>query len=503
MMHGAWILTLTIGTLAPTDDDVARLQVDREAILTREIEQLTAMADRLRDEGRIEEAEAVRSRIEPASPPDGPSRFVPLDELVLETEGPAKNLHEEAQQIQQEAAGHWFDLATEALDAGQYALADACLRRVLARQDNHAEARRLLGFEPFEEGWATSYAVKLLKSGQVRHETFGWVPAAWVPRLESGQLPSPSKPGQRGDSWMPAEQADALRQGDFQAAWQIETPHFLMRANVPLAEGIDFGRRLEDFHEAFTAIMGDVIGPDRLPLARRHRRPEAAILPRSTREKHQVSYFSTKDQYVEHLHPWQGPEIARSLGVYIDPETARKRRQPPRSYFYNDQEGQLAVTETLYHEVSHQLLFELPGPSAFGRNVGNFWVFEGLGTYFETVRPQSDGSLEIGGLVGVRIAEAKHRILERGEYIPLADLVALDRPGFDGAGGDPYLHYAQSMALTVFLMDHDHARFREPFLEYVRDAYQGRLRPTSGTTLSERLGVSYQELDRQLQMFLR
>ena len=76
------------------------------------------------------------------------------------------------------------------------------------------------------------------------------------------------------------------------------------------------------------------------------------------------------------------------------------------AYFFRDPDGQLPVTATLYHEVSHQLLFETAGPNAYTRNVGNYWVFEGLGTYFETVLPQPDGSLEVGGLAGPRIEAA-------------------------------------------------------------------------------------------------
>ncbi len=504
MQPTAWRIGLMIGLLATTqssaNDQGNRLRDDRDTLLAEEADRLNSLAGQLVEEGRAEAAQVVRSWIEPEPPTNGPRRFVPFPEIIPKAEKPADEIPEEARTIRVERAEAWFELAQEALKAGQYALADDCLRRVLARDGDHAEARRLLGFVPYQEGWATQYAVKLLESGLVRHDSFGWVPDSWVPKLESSQLPAPGRPGA---SWIPAEQADAMRQRDFESAWQAETPHFLIRANVPLAEVIEFGRRLEDFHEAFTAIMADVIGPERLPLALRYRRPGAVTPTRSTREKHQVYYFATKDQYVEHLRPWHGAQIAETLGLYLDPETARKRRQPPRSYFFNDPGGQLAVTETLYHEVSHQLLFELAGPSAFARNVGNFWVFEGLGTYFETIRPQPDGSLAIGGLVGVRIAEARRRIIEQGEYVPITDLIALDANRFNRFNGNPHLHYAQSMALTVFLMDHNQGQFREPFLEYVRDAYQGRLRPASRTTLAERVGKTYEELDRELKAFLK
>ena len=88
------------------------------------------------------------------------------------------------------------------------------------------------------------------------------------------------------------------------------------------------------------------------------------------------------------------------------------------AYFFRDPGGQLPVTATLYHEVSHQLLFETAGPNAYTKNVGNYWVFEGLGTYFETVLPQPDGSLEVGGLAGPRIEAAIRSLVDQGQLDP-------------------------------------------------------------------------------------
>src|SRR5688572_16484294 len=82
-------------------------------------------------------------------------------------------------------------------------------------------------------GWATPFAVRLIREGHAYHRTFGWVPAAWIPHLEQGELPAPVEPG-RPLRWLTAAEADALR-GRFADAWQITTPHFQIRANVPLA----------------------------------------------------------------------------------------------------------------------------------------------------------------------------------------------------------------------------------------------------------------------------
>ena len=63
--------------------------------------------------------------------------------------------------------------------------------------------------------------------------------------------------------------------------------------------------------------------------------------------------------------------------------------------------------------------------------MGNYWVFEGLGTYFETVVPQPDGSLEVGGLAGPRIEVAIKALVGKGQLIPLAEFIALDQNAFN------------------------------------------------------------------------
>jgi hypothetical protein len=41
------------------------------------------------------------------------------------------------------------------------------------------------------------------------------------------------------------------------------------------------------------------------------------------------------------------------------------------------------------------------------------------------------------------------------------------------------------------------------FLDYVRDAYRGHLKSTTGKSLSQRLGVSYETLDDRLLSYLK
>jgi Protein of unknown function (DUF1570) len=464
----------------------------RDEILSGERAKLQEMAGRLRSEGKVAEAETVLSRAAEAPAADGSTHFVLLAEVVEKK--PKGTDSPECEAIRLEAAKALFDLALQAAKPPtSFALADECLRGVIARQPDHAEARRLLGFLPHAGGWATPFAARMLAEGSVYDATYGWVKSDWVPHLRQGELPDRTL-----KRWLPAAEADALRH-DWNTRWMITTEHFRIDTNVPLNEAISFGRKLEDLHQLFFSLMADVIDSNRLPLAQRFKNPvlkPAAPNPRNP-NAYQVYYYATREEYAKNVKPLLGENANVSLGTYF-PKKEAPKGYGGISYFFNDVGGQLDITSTLYHEASHQLLFESAGADDYARNVGQYWVFEGLGTFFETLEHEPDGSLRIGGLVGPRIQQARRRLIDRKEFIPIEKFVSFGRATFQGGvgGGDIFLNYAESMALTVFLMQSDGGRHREGFLDYVLDAYKGRFRGGAGHSLESQVGTRYPELNR-------
>lgn len=488
----------------PADVSGISKDLDQEyrSIGEAEARALKALAERLTRARQADRAAEVREAIGPPSPLQGPWRFVPLPEHVPARKAGLANVPAappEAQKVRDEAAAKLLKLARRAASRGvdRLGLADRCLRGVLERQPEQAEARRLLGFVPYQGGWALPHAADLLEKGMVNDATFGWVPADWVPHLKQGELPGVEFRNGRPLQWLPAQQADALR--SLERPWQISTAHFEIKTDAPLAEAIDFGRRLEALNDLFFALMADAIDRAHLPLAQRFDNPKSKPTVPTRSERHEVWYFARHEEYVDVLSRIVGPHVDKELGRYLPPRREGRKTIGGRSYFYSDPGGLLAAHATLFHEASHQLLFESNGRSRFERNIGNYWVWEGLGTYFETVEEQADGSLSVGGLVGPRIKEAQARIVGRGEYVPIADLVRMGQRAFEEEPAI-YLHYAESMALVVFLMDGEAGKYRDDFLGYVRDAYQGKVKPKS---LEERLGVDSKTLDKQFQAFLK
>src|SRR5438270_774288 len=93
--------------------------------------------------------------------------------LLVTAQSPARadaaDPRAELADIRGRAADRLFRDAGAAAKAGRFALADECLRAVIARRPDHPEARRLLGHVPYEGGWATPHAVKKRQGGWVSH----------------------------------------------------------------------------------------------------------------------------------------------------------------------------------------------------------------------------------------------------------------------------------------------------------------------------------------------
>jgi hypothetical protein len=59
------------------------------------------------------------------------------------------------------------------------------------------------------------------------------------------------------------------------------------------------------------------------------------------------------------------------------------------------------------------------------------------------------------------------------------------------------------MALAVFLMQWHEGTYRDAFLDYVRDAYRGRIKRGVGRSLQDRLGQTYATVESQFMAFLK
>ena len=189
--------------------DLAKdLRRQERAIFDRESEALKRQADLLASAGQAEAATALRKFLPASSPANGASTFVPLPDVVGRKAGlanvpagvdAAARWRADLATTRNASAKVLFELANRAATSTprHYALADACLRAVLDRQPDHAEARRLLGFVPHEGGWATPFAVEQIEIGKVLHPTYGWVKSDLGPSPRKRRASRAGRPEER------------------------------------------------------------------------------------------------------------------------------------------------------------------------------------------------------------------------------------------------------------------------------------------------------------------
>jgi hypothetical protein len=217
--------------------------------------------------------------------------------------------------------------------------------------------------------------------------------------------------------------------------------------------------------------------------------------PRQRHRPFRVYYHRDKRDYANELQRRQ-PRIAETLGIYFDADR--------EAHFFaaDDGESNDHNTPTLHHEAVHQL-FQETRPAA--RQVGrdrNFWIIEGIATYFETLRehrdPQTGLFYTIGESTEGRLPAARERLLVKEYFVPLDELTRL---GKDGLQRYPELAklYSQSAGLAAMLMDGAGGRYREPLVEYLTAVYAGR---DDYNSLSEATGASTEELDATYREYL-
>jgi hypothetical protein len=190
------------------------------------------------------------------------------------------------------------------------------------------------------------------------------------------------------------------------------------------------------------------------------------------------------------------PRIAETVGIYFDAEE--------EAHFFagGESDAEIKNAGTLHHEAVHQL-FQESRPSA--RSVGalaNFWIIEGVATYFESLVEHEDERAgryyTIGEANAGRLPAARERLLTDGFYVPLSQLTTW---GKDDLQRQPDLAklYSQSAGLAAFFMDAEQARYREPLVQYLTDVYAGR---DDGRTLARASGVRYEQLDAAYRRYL-
>jgi len=378
--------------------------------------------------------------------------------------------------LRRDQANALFELSRRAIRSHRASLAFDLVLAALRENPDHEAIRRLLGYQAYRGQWRSLYEVQKLRSGQVWHDRFGWLPRAYVHRYEEGQRVLDGQ-------WISAEE-DAQRRRHINVGWDIETEHYMIRTNHSIEAGVDLGRQLERLYRVWKQLFIRFYASEAevAALFAGGSRRRAPIRPG---RRHGVVYFRDRDDYNRSLRPTL-PNIEISIGVYV--ENSR------RAYFFA---GEDYDRRTLYHEATHQLFHE-SRPVAPGVGLKqNFWIIEGIAMYMESLR-EEDGYHVLGGFDDLRMQAARYRLLNDGFYVPLAEFTSY---GMEAIQSDKRIAtlYSQAAGLTHFLIHYDGGRYRDALVAYLASVYSGH---DNANTLAQLTGTRYSELDRQYREFM-
>jgi hypothetical protein len=338
-----------------------------------------------------------------------------------------------------------FEESKQALGRHDPARAYQLLYEVLRENPDHAEARRILGYNQTSRGWMLPEWERMAaQPGRFDHSKLGWRARAY---------------------------------------WRLETPHFELVTNHSAKEALEAGRQLEDLHALWRQIFFRYWSTEAGLAARFAGGREPLARPRP---KMQVVLFKSREEYVARLAPNQ-PQIGVTLGIYLDRERT--------AFFYA---GDTSVYPTWQHEATHQLFQEsIPNGTARPGEEQNFWAIEGAALYMESL-VKHDGYWTAGGCEADRLQFARYRALAGDFSQPLAQLVTLGREDLQ-TSADIRKLYAQAAGVAQFLLDGNDGKHREAFIDLLVAIYQGE---DAADSLAQATGQPYPSLDEQYRAFL-
>nr|MBT5017768.1 hypothetical protein [Planctomicrobium sp.] len=388
--------------------------------------------------------------------------------------------------LDEEYARKLYLLARRAINQRHASFAFQLVRELVYHNPDHKFGRELLGFVRYEDEWTSPFSSRM-RPLFVDHSEFGWIPKINVARYEQGER-------YFDGNWMSVEREATLRKV-FRNGWEIETEHFSIKTNHSLEKGVEIGRQLEIYHRFF---MREFAAFFNTPEQIQKLFGGGATSRGTQRDRHRILYFANQKDFAEALKA-ENQIIEIATGFYLP----RKRT----SYFYYDDDPEKVETskETMFHEVTHQLLGESSRRNVDVGEHHNFWVIEGIACYMESFEIDKHGAFKIGDPKHPRIYWAKQKAIKEEFYIPMERYFLFGKKEFQAAPNNEVLHayYSQSTGLVHFFMLYKDGIYKDEFIDYLSQVYSPidrvRYKPDSLEKLTE---VPFSILDQQYKSYL-
>ena len=351
---------------------------------------------------------------------------------------------------------------------------------------DNENARRFFGYSLKDGVWRSKWQLRQLEKGLVYDPKFGWIPEERLDRYNRGER------FYKNQWTSKAEEAESILASS--SGWRVETEHFSILSRVSLERGVEIGRFLESYYQAWSRLFYRFIATDVQWRARL--KTDSEIVSK----KHKVILYHDRKEYLRELKKHEG-NIVQSNGGYFPSMRCTFVYEP-------GEDEDFELFPLLAHEATHQLFEECNVASA-SRNktdfqtraqLGNFWCVEGVAVYAETFRLNgSQTSATLGGYRDVfRVQCAMESLFEDNSYVKLREYAQLNRSEFQARKDLPLL-YSEAAGLTFFFMHYKNGVYRDPFVTYLFYVYQGIDRPN---TLEEAIGKSFEEIDAEYREFM-
>jgi len=493
-----WTIVLLVSAIAVSASERAAEAAPREqnalTLMHRQHNQLNEkfraeveqLAQQCEKNGLIEAAQELRLHAAPIETPLLSVELLPSQvrpEIPQSLLGPERAVRIQLRNLQRELAKKLYLLSRKVLYGGSATFAYRLLRETAHHDPDHKAARRLLGFVRHGNEWVTPFEAKMSREKNIWHDSFGWLPKNHVERYEQGQRYFNRR-------WITSAQEAEIRR-DFRHAWEVRTEHYLVKTNHSLERGVEIARKLEDFHDFFTqAFAAFFSSPEQLQ--KLFQGSSRAGRPMVKADPYEVHYYRTQAEYNRRLIS-KIPLIEVTNGLYYTTDRIAY-------FFFNETvEGDA----TLYHEATHQLLYESSGRDRSIGETNNFWIIEGIACYMESFENRG-GQFRVGDPDYDRFVAARYRFLVDGYHVPLGQLSQMSMLEFQNDSINLSKNYSLASGLAHFFMHYNNGKYRDALIEHLSQLYDENPRVRRGTRSLEQLtGVAFSELDDQYGKYLK
>ena len=149
--------------------------------------------------------------------------------------------------LRQDQATGLFSLAQRCIRNHKASLAYRLALDAIRANPDHEGARRVFGYEKYQNQWHTPFEVKMLRNGMVWHEKFGWIKKVNVPRWQRGERPFSL-------TWIDAA-GDAKLHAAITTGWDILTEHYRIRSDHSIEAAVALGVKLENLHRVWRQVF--------------------------------------------------------------------------------------------------------------------------------------------------------------------------------------------------------------------------------------------------------